>query len=227
MAVAKLLGFDLCPRLRDLRERKLFMPRAWTVPDELDAVTVRGVSLGAIERGWDPLLRLVASIRTGAVPAALAIQRLGSAAAGDPLHRAADHLGRLLRTLFLCDYLAIDDFRREIHALLNRGESVHQLQRALHAGRIAPGRGRRREEMTALSGAHALLTNAVLAWNTKRIDDVVGQLRERGTTLGDEWLERIGPAHFAHVNFHGTFRFDIDRYADVLLEPRTAGRASA
>ena len=227
MAVAKLLGFDLCPRLRNLRERKLFMPRGWPVPDELDAVTVRGVSLGAIARGWDPLLRLVASIRAGTVSAALAIQRLGSAAAGEPLHRAADHLGRLLRTLFLCDYLALDDFRREIHTLLNRGESVHQLQRALHAGAMASGRGRRREEMATLSGAHALLTNAVLAWNTQRMDDVVGQLRARGTTLGDEWLERIGPAHFAHVNFHGTFRFDIERYADVLLEPRTAGRASA
>lgn len=43
---------------------------------------------------------------------------------GDPLHRAAEHLGRQLRTLFLCDYLAIPGYRREIHTLLNRGESV-------------------------------------------------------------------------------------------------------
>lgn len=115
MAIAKLLGFDLCARLRNLSERKLFMPRGWAVPQELEAVTVRQVSLTAIERGWDDLLRLVASIRAGKVSAAQAIQRLGSAAIGDPLHRAAEHLGRLLRTLFLCDYLAIDEFRREIH----------------------------------------------------------------------------------------------------------------
>ncbi len=44
MAIAKLLGFDLCPRLRDLRERKLFVPRAWPVPERLEAVTVRRVS---------------------------------------------------------------------------------------------------------------------------------------------------------------------------------------
>lgn len=69
-------------------------------------------------------------------------------AIGDPLHRAAEHLGRLLRTLFLCDYLAIDDFRREIHTLLNRGESVHQLQRAIYTGKVAPERGRRRDEMS-------------------------------------------------------------------------------
>ena len=75
----------------------------------------------------------------------------------------------MLRTLFLCEYLAIPDCRREIHTLLNRGESVHPLQRAIHGGQVAPERGRRRQEMAAISGAHALLTNIVLAWNTSRM----------------------------------------------------------
>ena len=107
MTIAKLLGFDLCPRLRDLRERKLFVPRGWLVPETPEGVTVRRVSVKAIERGWDDLVRLAASIHVGKVSAANAIHRLGSAAVGDPLHRAAEHLGHLLRTLFLCDYLAI------------------------------------------------------------------------------------------------------------------------
>ena len=72
------------------------------------------MTLKSNERGWDDLVRLVASIRAGKVSAAHAIHRLGSAAIGDPLHHAADHLGGLLRTLFLCDYLTITDFRREI-----------------------------------------------------------------------------------------------------------------
>ena len=218
MAIAKLLGFDLCPRLRDLRERKLFVPRGWPVPESLEGVTVRRVSVKAIERGWDDLVRLAASIRAGKVSAAHAIHRLGSAAVGDPLHRAAEHLGRLLRTLFLCDYLAIPDYRREIHTLLNRGESVHQLQRAIHGGQVAPERGRRRQEMAAISGAHALLTNIVLAWNTSRMDGIVERLKRDGVAIEEDWLRRIGPAHFAHINFRGTFRFNVERYADVLLE---------
>ncbi|MBP6466115.1 MAG: Tn3 family transposase, partial [Rubrivivax sp.] len=69
MAIAKLLGFDLCPRLRDLRERKLFVPRGWPVPESLEGVTVRRVSIKAIEHGWDDLVRLAASIRAGKVSA--------------------------------------------------------------------------------------------------------------------------------------------------------------
>ena len=99
MGLAKLLGFDLCPHLRDLAERKLFLPHPFTIPEELESVIDRRVPLRAIERGWDELLRLAASIRTGRVSAALALQRLGPAARGDPVHRAADHLGRLLRAI--------------------------------------------------------------------------------------------------------------------------------
>jgi TnpA family transposase len=140
-----------------------------------------------------------------------------SAAVGDPLHRAAEHLGRLLRTLFLCDYLAIPDCRREIHTPLNRGESVQQLQRAIPGGQVAPKRDRRRHEMAAISGAHALLTNIVLAWNTSRMD---------GVGIEEDWLRQIGPAHFSHINFRGTFRFNVERYADVLVE-RAADKGAA
>ena len=138
MALAKLLGFDLCPRLRDLAERKLLVPRGTSVTEALEPATKKSVSLPAILRGWDELLRLAASIRSGRVSASLALQRFGSAAQGDPVHRAAEALGQLLRTVFLCDYIAIADFRREIHTLLNRGESVHQLQRAIYSGKGSP-----------------------------------------------------------------------------------------
>jgi hypothetical protein len=163
----------------------------------------------------------IASLRS----ASLALERFGTAAQGDPLHRAAEHLGRLLRTVFLCDYIAIEDFRREIHMLLNRGESVHQLQRAVFSGKVAPDRGRRRDEMRAISGSHALLTNIVLAWNTRRMHETVERLRRGGTTIEDEWLRRIGPAHFGHINFRGTMKFSVEKYADALVQ--RGSRASA
>jgi TnpA family transposase len=218
MGLSKLLGFDLCPRLRDLAERKLFLPHPFSIPEELERVVNRRVSLRAIERGWDELLRLASSIRTGRVSAALALQRLGSAARGDLVHRAADHLGRLLRTIFLSDYMAVNDFRREIHMLLDRGESVHLLQRAVYSGKVAPERGRRADEMRTISGSLTLISNAVIAWNTARMEAVVDRLRKSGVRIEDDWLRRMGPAHFGHINFRGTMRFGIERYAQVLID---------
>ncbi|MGF6546870.1 TnpA family transposase [Paraburkholderia youngii] len=148
--------------------------------------------------------------------AMVAVQRFGSVAQGDPVYRAADHLGRLLRTLFLCDYFSNIEFRREIHTLLNRG-AVHQLQRAIHTGKIAPERGRRRDEMIAISGSLTRLTSLVIAWNTQRIQTTLGRWRSKGQRVDDDWLRRMGPAHFTHVNFRGTLSFPIDRYREFLL----------
>lgn len=80
-----------------------------------------------INEQWDELLRISASISNGTVSAVQVLDRFGSAAQGDPIYRAAKMLGRLLRTIYLCDYFTKPAFRREIHRVLNRGESVHTL----------------------------------------------------------------------------------------------------
>jgi TnpA family transposase len=220
MAVAKLLGFDLCPQLRNLSERRLFVPRRMEVPDTLAMATVDDISERAIIKGWDELLRLIASIRVGRVSPKFVLEKMGSAAQGDPLHKAADHLGKLLRSLYLCDFFSNEDFRREIHTLLNRGESVHQLQRAVFHGRVLPERGRRSDEMRAISGSHALLTNIVIAWNTMKMQEVVDRWKKAKTPVDDAWLRRMGPVHFGNINFRGTMSFGIDRHAATLLQRR-------
>lgn len=227
MTVAKLLGFDLCPQLRNLSERRLFLPRGMAVPAAVRTAALCDVSERAIVKGWDELLRLVASIRTGRISAKLVLERMGSAAQGDPLHKAADHLGRLLRTLYLCDFFSNPDFRREIHTLLNRGESVHQLQRAIFHGRLLPERGRRGDEMRAISGSHALLTNMVIAWNTMKMQEVVDRRRKEKQPVEEAWIRRMGPVQFGNINFRGTLSFGIERHAATLLQRQEPQRRRA
>ena len=62
---AKLLGFDLCPRLYSLRDRHLHVPRGFDVPAAIADIVQHDVSLEPIREAWDELLRLIATIRTG------------------------------------------------------------------------------------------------------------------------------------------------------------------
>jgi hypothetical protein len=47
---------------------------------------------------------------------------------------------------------------------------------------------------------------------------VVGRLKRDGTRVEDDWLRRIGPAHFSHINFRGTMRFGVEKYAEALVQ---------
>jgi TnpA family transposase len=82
------------------------------VPESLRPIVVQTVSRRAIVRGWDGLARLASSVREGWCPATEALERFGVAARGDLVHTAGDALGKLLRTLYLCDYLGSPALRR-------------------------------------------------------------------------------------------------------------------
>jgi TnpA family transposase len=215
MALAKSAGFDLCPHLAGLRRRKLYLPKGLEVPPILQPVVAETVSRRVIARGWDGFLRLGTSVKHGWCSATEALDRFGSAARGDPVHASGDALGKLLRTLYLCDYLSNPVFRTEILDLLNQGEAVHSLQRAIHSGLITPRRGRSTEQLSAISGSLTLLANIIMAWNTHRFQNLLDQ-----TSAGyaDEVLSRIAPIGHKHINMRGILTFDLRRHASSLLD---------
>lgn len=227
MAFAKIVGFDLCPRLAGLRRRRLYLPRGLEVPPILRPVVAETVSRRAIGRGWEGFLRLGASVKHGWDSATAALDRFGSAAAGDPVWKAGDALGRLLRTLYLCDFLGNPAFRTEILDLLNQGESVHSLQRAIHNGMITAKHGRTMEELGTISGALSLLANIVMAWNTHRLQTMI----ERApSNYPDAVVSRLAPVGYKHINMRGVLTFDLSGYRSSLLRQtpsRDAGRASS
>ena len=217
MCFARLQTFDLCPRLSNLRERRLTVPKGMDVPDTLASVVDATLHLDCIKERWDDLLRISASISNGTVSAVLILERFGSAAQGDPIYRAAKMLGRLLRTIYLCDYFTKPAFRREIHRVLNRGESVHTLQRAIHSGEIPHDRGRRPEEILAISGALALLTNLVISWTSLQTQAALTAFKSSGVVFAPEVIRHISPIRYANINFRGTFKFPIEKYMVELL----------
>jgi TnpA family transposase len=138
MMLARLLGFDLCPRLKELKQRHLFLPRGMLIPAEIAAVCEASINTDLIEKHWDTLVHLAASVMSGNASAVAALARFGSAASGEAVYEAGVLLGRLLRTAFLADYFMKTPFRQELRRVLNQGVAVNALKRAIYTGRISP-----------------------------------------------------------------------------------------
>ena len=227
MALARLLGFDLCPRLKDLKQRQLFVPRGMAIPAEIASVCVANVDLSLVESHWDALVHLTASVMSGHASAVAALARFGSSARGDPIYEAGVQLGRLLRTAFLADYFVNSAFRRELRRVLNRGEAVNALKRAIYTGRVSPAQAKRVNEMQAVADALSLLANIVMAWNTAQMQAVLDRWANRRQVIPPELIGRIAPTRLEGINLRGVFRFPIERYAAQLLPSQTAAKTSA
>jgi hypothetical protein len=104
----------------------------------------------------------------------------------------------------------------EILDLLNQGEAVHSLQRAIHNGMITAKHGRTTEQLGAISGALTLLANIVMAWNIHHIQAVINRVQN---DYPDEVLSRCAPIGHKHINMRGIITFDLAQYGSSLLRP--------
>jgi TnpA family transposase len=217
MMLARLLGFDLCPRLKELKQRHLFLPRGMVIPAEIATVCEANVNTDLIEKHWDTLVHLAASVMTGNASAVAALARFGSAAKGEPVYEAGVQLGRLLRTAFLADYFVKTPFRQELRRVLNRGEAVNAMKRAIYTGRISPAQAKRPDEMQAVADGLSLLANTVMAWNTMQMQAVVNRWANRRQVIEADIMAKIAPTRLSGINLRGVFRFPVERYAADLM----------
>ena len=221
MAHSRLVGFDLCPRLKELKQRHLYLPRDMAAPENIAAVCRAQVDIQPIRTHWDSLVNLAASVKSGHATAVAVLARFGAAARNDPIYEAGVELGKLLRTAFLADYFVNAEFRQELRRVLNRGEAVNALKRAIYTGRIAPAQAKRSEEMQAVADALNLLANLVMAWNTMHMQQVLQGWANRRQHVAPELVGKIAPTRIERINLRGVFRFPVERYADEIMPSLT------
>ena len=90
---------------------------------------------------------------------------------------------------------------------------------AIHSGTIGARHGRSVEEMQAISGALALLSNVVMAWNTHRIQSLRDQKPDE---LPDSVVAHLAPIGHAHINMRGIISFPLEKAAKgLIVAPRS------
>jgi hypothetical protein len=110
--------------------------------------------------------------------------------------------------------------------VLNRGEAVNALKRAIYSGRVAPHQARRSDELQAVTDALSLLANIVMAWNTARMQAVLERASNRRRPVPPELIGHIAPTRLEGINLRGVFRFPLERYAEPLLPSQAALKTS-
>jgi TnpA family transposase len=94
-ALMHLLGYRFAPRIRDLADRRLYVPDC-----RKDYPALRGLIGGVLNQKWirshwDEILRLATSIEKGTVTASLMLRKLGSYPRQNGLAVALRELGRI------------------------------------------------------------------------------------------------------------------------------------
>ena len=223
--LVQLLGFDYRPALADLPDAKL-----WRIDPAADYgplhATARGrVDLGRIRRHWPDILRVVASVHTGAVSAHDGIRVLAHGGKPTQLGEAIGHYGRIFKTLHVLSYVDDEPYRREIKGMRNLQEGRHALARHVFYGRRGELRRAYQDGMEDQLGALGLVLNCITLWATVYLDHALAALRASGHPVRDADVARLSPYGRRHLNVHGHYSFqlpDLGGGRRPLRDPDTA-----
>ncbi|MGY0834659.1 Tn3 family transposase [Azospirillum argentinense] len=200
-----LLGFRFAPRVRDLKERRLYVIDRTADYGLLTPLIGGPVRLHLVEESWDDLLWLATSVRTGtAAPSAL-LRRLAAYPRQNQLAKALREVGRIERTLATLDWLKDPDLRRRSHAGLNKGEAEHSLKRAVFFHRLGELRDRTFENQSHRASGLNLVVAAIVLWNTVYLGRAVDALRAAGEDIPADLLAHVAPLGWEHIALTGDY----------------------
>ena len=220
-----LLGYRFAPRIKDLKDRKLYAIEKPDTYPLLKPFIGDAVDTGALVQGWAELMRVKASIEVGAVAPSTILRKLSAAGANNTLSRALRAVGRIERTLFTLQWLSDPALRQRSHAGLNKGEASNSLRRAVFFHRQGEFRDRTFENQSFRASGLSLLTAAIVYWNTIYLDRAIQHLRAHGVVVSNELLAHVAPLGWEHIALTGDYDWNTVTPANGLRPLRAVPEA--
>lgn len=204
-----LLGFRFAPRIRGLKDRRLYSPGSSSAFPNLEPLLAGPLDARGIRAHWDDILRVAASIRTGTVTASLMLRRLAAYPRQNGLAKALRDLGRLERTLWTLGWLEEPALRHSALNELNKGEARNSLARAVFFHRRGELQDRSVQAHQHRAGGLNVVLTAIALWNTTYLARAVDALRTEGEAVPDDLLVHLSPLGWDHINLTGDYVWDL------------------
>jgi TnpA family transposase len=203
--LAFLLGIKLMPRIRNWKDLKWFRPTPQDAYKNIDGLfTKEAVDWDLIACHLPDMLQVAQSIRAGRISPSTILRKLGTASRKNKLYFAFRELGRVIRTIFLLEYIGDEDLRRIIQAAQNKCEGFNRFAQWVYFGADTITENVRDDQLKIIKYNH-LIANLVIFHNCHSITQALKELEAEGMKLTQELIAGFSPYRTSHLNRFGLF----------------------
>lgn len=209
--LAHLLGIQLMPRIRNVKGLVFFKPEKGSHYRHISSLFRASIDWELIERHVPDMLRVAISIKAGKITPSMILRRLGTYSRKNKLYFAFRELGRVVRTMFLLNYINDIELRRNIHAATNKSEEFHNFAKWLFFGGEGIIAENVRHEQRKVIKYNHLVANLVILHNVQEMSRTLKDLQRQGHPVDEGVLKALSPYRTSHINRFGDYTLDLDR----------------
>lgn len=210
------------PRIRNWRDLTFFRPSKDAKYRHIDGLFSDTIDWQLIQDHWPDLLQVALSVRAGTISSAQLPRRLGSYNRRNRWYQAFRELGRVVRTVFLLEYLSNAGLREQITATTNKVEAYNGFAKWLNFG----GQGAIDtldpvEQEKHLKYNH-LVANVAAIQNVIDLTRAVRQLQADGYVVRREELAQLSPYQTRRLKRFGDYSLSMaapDPFETDLIVP--------
>ncbi|WP_169220593.1 Tn3 family transposase [Brasilonema sp. UFV-L1] len=204
-AISYLLGIKLMPRIRNWKDLTFLRPSESATYKYIDPLFKGVVNWNLIKTHWHDMMRVVLSIKAGKVMPSTLLRKLGSYSKKNRLYQAFQELGKVVRTMFLLEYISSPKMRNEITAITNIVEKYHHFLDWVCFGKDGTITENDPIEQEKRFKYLDLVASAVILHNTVDMSLAIQTLMAQGEPVHQRYIKALSPFITRHIKRYGDY----------------------
>jgi len=214
--LAYLLGIQLMPRIRHWKDLTLFRPSSQHRYTHIDTLFREQVDWELIRTLLPDMLRVALSVRAGRIMPSTILRRLATYSRKNKLYFAFRELGRVVRTIFLLEYVSSVEMRHVIQAATNKSEAFNKyVDWVSFGGAGLLSQGTRDEQRKCIKYNH-LVANLLAFHTLVNMTQALQQIQQAGHLIDLEALATFSPYATEQYNRFGDYALNPNRRPEPL-----------
>ena len=207
-AILDFFGYTFAPRYAKMK-RVFFDLFEVTEEDGGRIRLKKEINHKLIAQEWDNIQHIVCSLSRKTTTQSTIIRKLsnGKSRTLSALHE----YDRLIKSIYVLEYVDNSTLRHYVQQALNRGEAYHQLKRAITSVNGNKFRGGNDYQVSQWNDCARLISNCIIYYNSALLSAFLLIQERNGRQDVVELISRLSPVAWQHINLNGEYAFNKDR----------------
>jgi len=213
-AILDFFGYRFAPRYA--RTKHVFNDMFIIDGDHPDIIRIKKpIENGLIESEWDAIQRIMMSLNRKTVTQSTLVKKLNNVKVGNKTLAALKEYNRLVKAIYLLEYVDNEMLRRYIVRVLNKGEAYHQLRRKIASVNGDKFRGINDSQVTLWNDCARIIANAIVYFNSVILSKLLEQFQAQKNTEALKIVSRLSPVAWQNINLNGKYIFEESNIIDL------------